>query len=88
VQVLNAPGTEAPRIYALAKHDSEPMLMRQVNSQREDIVVLSGLSAGSYAVSVSAQLDDGNQVAGNLERTIEFDGTHDVDLDFEPRPPK
>jgi hypothetical protein len=88
VHVLHAPGKEAPQIYAVAEHKSEPMLMRQINSQREDLVLVPGLSAGAYEVSVSAMQDNGGDLGRRLERTIEFDGTHDVDIDFDVRSPK
>jgi hypothetical protein len=64
------------------------MRMCQINSQREDLVVLTGISAGTYDVSVSGMLDNGSDGVGRLEKSIEFDGTHDVDVDLDTRDPK
>lgn len=82
VRVLHAPGTTVPHVYVSAHKKAEPALLRDVNADGEDLVVVSGLGAGSYSVRMS--LDEREPV----ERTIEFDGQTDVDIDFDVRDPK
>ncbi len=74
-------GEIAPRIYVFARRESGPVLNRSLNSDGEAEVVLSGLEAGEYTVSLSSIMS--NKSGG--KRQLQFDGTSDVEIAFEPR---
>jgi len=82
VRLLHAEGTETPHFYVSAKRKNEPMLIRSINSRGEDLVVLSGLDSGTYHVGLSK--------IGTVpvERTLEFDGQSDIEIEFDLRDPK
>lgn len=75
-------GEVAPRIYVHARRTQAPTLDRQLNSDGEAEVVLSGLEAGSYAVTHDAIM---NATRRPAERQIEFDGVSDVVITIDPR---
>lgn len=82
VRVLGGSGTATPHVYVSAHKTSEPTVLRDRNANGEELVVVTGIGAGSYTVRMS--IGERHPV----ERTIEFDGTSDVEIDFDVRDPK
>ncbi len=80
VKVRVEEGQSPPRIYVSATSLGEPKYWRDINSNGEAEVVLSGLSAGRYSVNVSL-ISGGPRSA---PREIEVDGLNEVALDFAP----
>ncbi len=74
-------GEIAPRIYVFARRESGPVLNRDLNSNGEAEVVLSGLEAGEYTVSLSSIM--GGKSGG--KRQLQFDGKSDIEITLEPR---
>jgi hypothetical protein len=74
-------GQAAPRIYVSAKRAAEPALFRDHNSNGELDVLLSGLEAGKYTVTLSSIMAN----TRGSEQQIEFDGKSDVDIDMDLR---
>jgi hypothetical protein len=80
VRVLTPEGASPPRLFVSAMHSSEPKFWRSVNSNGESEVVVRGLSAGRYSVSVNAIMGDHSRPA----RELEFDGVGEVTIDWTP----
>lgn len=80
VRVLTPEGASPPRLYVSAMHSSEPKFWRSVNSNGEPEVVLRGLCAGRFSVSVNAIMGDHSRPA----RELEFDGVGEVTIDWTP----
>jgi RNA polymerase sigma-70 factor (ECF subfamily) len=80
VRLLNVRNDDPPRIYVSAEHESEPMHMRSINSGRENPVVLKGIGKGTYRVRVNVGIGTN---WSPQDRTIEFDGTTDVEIEVD-----
>jgi hypothetical protein len=80
VRLVNVKDDDPPRIYVGAEHESEPMHVRSLNSSRENPVVLKGIGKGTYRVRIGVGIGIGSP---RQERTIEFDGTTDVDIEVD-----
>jgi len=80
VRVLTPEGASPPRLFVSAMHSSEPKFWRSLNSNGESEVVLRGLCAGRFSVSVNAIMGDLSRPA----RELEFDGVGEVTIDWTP----
>jgi hypothetical protein len=80
VRVLTPDGASPPRLFVSAMHSSEPKFWRSLNSNGESEVVLRGLCAGRFSVSVNAIMGDHSRPA----RELEFDGVGEVTIDWTP----
>ena len=80
VRVLTPEGASPPRLFVSAMHSSEPKFWRSLNSNGESEVVLRGLCAGRFSVSVNAIMGDHSRPA----RELEFDGVGEVTIDWTP----
>lgn len=80
VHVLVKAGESPPRLYVSAKSRGEPSYYRDINSEGEETIVLSGLGHGTFDVHI------GLVGAGfDPDRTIDVDGTSDVELTYDAR---
>lgn len=79
MRVLHAHGNATPRIHVSVQQKAEPTFLRSMNSRGEDLVVLSGIGAGTCAVRISVIGDQ------PTEHAIDFDGRSDVDIEFDTR---
>jgi len=82
VRILGGSGSATPHVYVSVHKKSEPTLLRDRSANGEELVLVTGIGAGSYTVHMSIGERE------PVERTIEFDGTSDVDIDFDVRDPK
>ncbi len=80
VRVRANAGESAPRIYVVVSSNAEPKYWRDVNSQGESEVLVSGLGAGQFAVRISSIMD--LREAKHFD--VELDGDSEVVLDFAP----
>jgi len=81
VRVLVPEGQDVPRIYAGARKLDEPVIHRLLNSEGETVVLLPGLDAGRYAVTLSTIMELGQHPSQELE----VDGVTDVELELDLR---
>jgi hypothetical protein len=80
VRVLAKAGESPPRLYVSAKNRGEPSYYRDINSEGEETIVLSGLGRGTFDVHI------GLIGAGfDPDRTVDVDGTSDVELTYDAR---
>lgn len=80
VRVRTNAGASPPRIYVVATSKAEPKYWRDVNSQGESEVLVSGLGAGQFAVRISSIMD--LREAQHFD--VELDGNNEVVLEFAP----
>ncbi len=82
VRLLRAAGVAAPHVYVSAYKKAEPTLHRDRSSEGEEVAVVTGIGVGTFRVSV--RIGEREPV----ERTIDFDGLTDVEIEFDTRDPK
>jgi len=81
VRILVPEAQSFPRLGLFATHLGEPEYGRVVNSDGEEVAVLSGLGPGRFRVSFSTVM--GNDAP--VERVVELDGASDVELELDLR---
>jgi RNA polymerase sigma-70 factor (ECF subfamily) len=81
VHMLVKEGQSVPRVYAVAASRHGPKYSRSINSDGEDVVTLSGLARGTFDFQVMLKLG----AESRLVRTVELDGTTDLDVDLDLR---
>jgi hypothetical protein len=70
-----------PRIAVFASSLDEPEYGRGMNSDGEEVAVLSGLASGRFKLSFSSVM--GREAS--VEKDIELDGVHDLELEYDLR---
>jgi hypothetical protein len=76
-----ADGAAAPRMFASAESEGSPSYRRQMSSEGDGLVELSGLAAGKFKLQYGAIM----RMTGWKSTTFECDGKTDVELTVEPR---
>jgi hypothetical protein len=81
VRILVPKDQSTPRIGVFASSLDEPEYGRGMNSDGEEVAVLSGLASGRFKLSFSSVM--GREAS--VEREVELDGVHDLELEYDLR---